>query len=436
MPIKFCYPERPGNPTELARAEHALAQGRYSDTEPLLKRALAIQEKVLGPDHLNVGISLNNLARLYQVQGRYADAEQLYKRALAIQERAIGPDHPNSSTRDRRRAEGSLQRIELIANFGTSLNNLALLYHAQGRYPDAEALFKRSLTIQEKAVGPDHLYVANSLSGLAILYQTEGRYADAEPLFKRALEIQEKVLGSDHPNVATFLNNLARLYQAQGHYADAEPLYKRSLSIQEEIYWQYFQTPGVAEAEFERDVEHTVRTLLYGKGVSLMMKPGQGFLADTTIPEQLPTWLSDQDLRTSLKLKRSGYRGGLNWYRNIDRNWELSAAWEGMKIAIAAEEIKMTKLSLGHIFVLGVTFVGPKRQTWQNQVGSPIRSMLLRQTNQAKVVVVRVQLFTGITVSRGLPSLWLASGSPVTPDCPAQPRLAFSGAAGRWPNTR
>jgi hypothetical protein len=111
------------------------------------------------------------------------------------------------------------------------------------------------------------------------------------------------------------------------------------------FYWQYFQTPGMAEVAFERDVEHTVRTLLYGKGVSLMMKPGQGFLADTTIPEQLPTWLSDQDLRTSLKLKRSGYRGGLNWYRNIDRNWELSAAWEGMKIAIAAEEIKMTNLS-------------------------------------------------------------------------------------------
>ena len=43
------------------------------------------------------------------------------------------------------------------------------------------------------------------------------------------------------------------------------------------FYWLYFQTPGVAEAEFERDVDRTVRTLLYGTGVSLMMKPGQGF---------------------------------------------------------------------------------------------------------------------------------------------------------------
>jgi hypothetical protein len=91
------------------------------------------------------------------------------------------------------------------------------------------------------------------------------------------------------------------------------------------FYWLYFQTPGVAEAEFERDVDRTVRTLLYGTGVSLMMKPGQGFLADATIPEQLPTWLNDEDISYFVEAyKRSGYRGGLNWYRNIDRNWAHS----------------------------------------------------------------------------------------------------------------
>jgi len=62
------------------------------------------------------------------------------------------------------------------------------------------------------------------------------------------------------------------------------------------FYWLYFQTPGVAEAEFERDVDRTVRTLLYGTGVSLMMKPGKGFLADATIPQQLPSWLLHRNL--------------------------------------------------------------------------------------------------------------------------------------------
>jgi pimeloyl-ACP methyl ester carboxylesterase len=54
------------------------------------------------------------------------------------------------------------------------------------------------------------------------------------------------------------------------------------------FYWQYFQTPGVAEAEFEQDVERTMRTLLYGKGLSLTMKPGQGFLGDTSVPINCP----------------------------------------------------------------------------------------------------------------------------------------------------
>ncbi len=99
------------------------------------------------------------------------------------------------------------------------------------------------------------------------------------------------------------------------------------------FYWQYFQKPGVAEAEFERDIERTVRALLYGKGISLMMKPGNGFLTEATIPPNLPSWLTEEDIAYLVETyKRSGYRGGLNWYRNIDRNWELSAAWEGKTI--------------------------------------------------------------------------------------------------------
>src|SRR6516165_4578895 len=58
-------------------------EARYADTEPLYKRALAIRENALGPDHPDVAQSLNNLAELYSAQGRHADAEPLYKRALA-----------------------------------------------------------------------------------------------------------------------------------------------------------------------------------------------------------------------------------------------------------------------------------------------------------------------------------------------------------------
>jgi tetratricopeptide (TPR) repeat protein len=99
----------------------------------------------------------------------------------------------------------------------------------QGQYADAEPLYKRSLAIREKALGSDHLDVAQSLNNLAELYQAQGRYADAELLHKRALAIREKALGPDHPDVAVSLNNLAELYQAQGRYADALPIVKKTI---------------------------------------------------------------------------------------------------------------------------------------------------------------------------------------------------------------
>ena len=153
--------------------------------------------------------SLNNLAALYRTQGRYAEAEPLYKRSLAIREKALGPDHPDVAQ---------------------SLNNLAVLYEEQGRYADAEPLYKRSLAIREKALGPDHPDVAQSLNNLAELYKEQGRYADAEPLYKRSLAIYEKALGPDHPDVADALNNLAALYGDQHRYGEALPLIRRTIA--------------------------------------------------------------------------------------------------------------------------------------------------------------------------------------------------------------
>jgi tetratricopeptide (TPR) repeat protein len=152
---------------------------------------------------------------------RYADAEPLYRRSLAIQEKALGPNHPD------------------VAN---SLNNLALLYQTKARYADAESLLNRSLAIGENVFGPDNPGVATSQSNLANLYVFQARYADAETLYKRALAIREKVLGPSHPEVAYALNNLANLYQTQSRLADAEPLLLRSLAIGEKGACQFSQS--------------------------------------------------------------------------------------------------------------------------------------------------------------------------------------------------
>lgn len=103
------------------------------------------------------------------------------------------------------------------------------------------------------------------------------------------------------------------------------------------FYWQYFQTPGVAEAEFERDVATTMRVILSGgfsdPARSLFIAPGKGFLGAVEPASPLPEWLSEDELAEFVGVYRaSGFRGGLNWYRNIDRNWDLTTPWSGVPI--------------------------------------------------------------------------------------------------------
>ncbi len=188
------------------------ALGAYAQARPLLERALAIREKVLGAEHPATATSLNNLALLLKSQGDYHGARPLYERALAIYEKALGVEHPDTAT---------------------SLNNLAGLLKSQGDYEAARPLYERALAIYEKALGAEHPSTAATLSNLAGLLDFQGDYEAARPLYERGLAIHEKVLGAEHPNTATSLNNLANLLQHQHDYEGARPLFERALAIYE-----------------------------------------------------------------------------------------------------------------------------------------------------------------------------------------------------------
>ena len=72
----------------------------------------------------------------------------------------------------------------------SGLNNLALLYEAQGQFAQAEPLYTRSLAIREKALGPEHPSVARSLEDMAVVYRVTDRAKDAETLEKGAAGIR------------------------------------------------------------------------------------------------------------------------------------------------------------------------------------------------------------------------------------------------------
>jgi pimeloyl-ACP methyl ester carboxylesterase len=106
------------------------------------------------------------------------------------------------------------------------------------------------------------------------------------------------------------------------------------------FYMQLFQTPGWAEAEFEADVEATLRRLYYsmsgdgpGRTVAGILPPGHGFLDQTSEPTIWPEWLRPADVaETAGEFRRTGFRGGLNWYRAIRLNTDLLAPWHGCPI--------------------------------------------------------------------------------------------------------
>ncbi len=82
-----------------------------------------------------------------------------------------------------------------------------------------------------KALGPEHPSVATSLNNLALLYQAQGHYAEAEPLYKRALAILEKALGPEHPHVAQSLENYAALLGETARADEAERMEARAKAI-------------------------------------------------------------------------------------------------------------------------------------------------------------------------------------------------------------
>jgi CHAT domain-containing protein/Tfp pilus assembly protein PilF len=221
-----------------------LLQGKFKEAEQVFRRVLAAREKVLGPDHPDVAVSLNNVANsLFEqskqdelsaaparrlrgaseaMQRQTSETENLYRRALAIQERQLGPNHPSVAA---------------------TLNNLAVLLAGRGRYADAEPMHKRALAIAEKSLGPNHLDTAAMLTALAITYDRQSRNGDAEALYARAVEIAREArvprnLLINASSLGYSLARRGRLREALPYYREAvdalDALYGQTRGLSEE----------------------------------------------------------------------------------------------------------------------------------------------------------------------------------------------------------
>ena len=143
---------------------------------------------------------LQKLALLYHRQQQYQQAERLYQEAIIALAEALGP------------------RDTEVARM---LNNLARMLFDQGRYAEAGPLYERSLSIVEERFGKDHPKVARRLAGLAEVRFATGRNGDGHLLFQRAIQIEERGLGARHPDTVQTVKAYATILRKLGRNADA-----------------------------------------------------------------------------------------------------------------------------------------------------------------------------------------------------------------------
>lgn len=117
----------------------------------------------------------------------------------------------------------------------------------------------------------------------------------------------------------------------------------RSAFGQHFFYILYFQEPGVADAELSKDTSRTLRRMLGGlrtpsdavANARMLAPSSEGFVDRLPEPGQLPAWLSQSEFDYYIdEFARTGFTGGLNWYRNFDRNWETTGQLADAKIMV------------------------------------------------------------------------------------------------------
>lgn len=131
------------------------------------------------------------------------------------------------------------------------------------------------------------------------------------------------------------------------------------------FYIVYFQEPGVADTELGADPGEVMRRMLAGLTSredggadlgALAAPTGEGFLDRLPAVDKLPDWLSQDEVdHYTAEFERTGFTGGLNWYRNMDRNWELSEHLMGAKVQVPSAFITGSADPVGLMIPTSVT---------------------------------------------------------------------------------
>jgi eukaryotic-like serine/threonine-protein kinase len=187
-----------------------LRQGDVDGADSAISLALAIQRKLLGPDHPEQFWTMGSLAHVRRAQSNDAEAERLLRQVVAGQQRIYPKGH---------------------SQLARSLHELGQLLADNGRYAQAESLIGPQVMVHRALLGPDNDHALGLLEDLAGFRLDQGRFAAAERDLREVVTAWRRVLGPDHRYTLAATERLSLCLREQGRYADAEALSRETLAV-------------------------------------------------------------------------------------------------------------------------------------------------------------------------------------------------------------
>jgi pimeloyl-ACP methyl ester carboxylesterase len=173
----------------------------------------------------------------------------------------------------------------------------------------------------------------------------------------------------------------------------------KALAGDQHFYQLYFQEPGKVEKELDADPRRSMAMVLFsGSGdaprdgeFAFLFPKTKKFIETGTMPDKLPAWLTEADLDFFAgEFKRAGFRGGVNWYRNSDRNWELTPFLDGAKLRqpavfVAGEHDVVGKMIPGGYEIAGAFTPNLKKKVIVPGAGHWIQQERPKETNEVLI---------------------------------------------------
>ncbi len=183
--------------------------GAYEAAMPLAERALEMARELYGERSRQTADALNAYGALHHEFGHEEEARRLLQRSLDIRRRVLGPNHPKTAR---------------------NLCSLAAIVRSSD-LDLAESQTREALAIQRSQLGDEDIDTVTTLNNLAVIVHDQGRLGEAEKLYRELLTLKQETLSEFHPDIAAAWHNLGSLLVDSGRYDEASEILERALGI-------------------------------------------------------------------------------------------------------------------------------------------------------------------------------------------------------------